>query len=76
MGRNQTALWSRSSSVRPDPIGDFGEIVVMSARPPLCFIAAVDHDLPDARGLLCQTRNPVDHVGDEVVAIEAVLSVR
>jgi hypothetical protein len=58
--------------VRPDPFGDFWVIIAVSARPCPGFVAAVDHGLPGGGGLRGQTRNPIDHVGDEAVAIKAV----
>ena len=61
-----------SAPVWPDPLGDFREIISVSPRPRPGLVPTIDHGLPGAGGLRGETRNPIDHVGDDVVTIEVV----
>src|SRR5207245_10542090 len=63
---------TRKAQVGPNPGGDIGRVLAVVARVLPAAQPPVDHLLPDMSRRGTERRHAVDHIDDEVVAIEVV----
>src|SRR5438067_2877763 len=68
----EPALTSRTALIRPDPVADLRIVLAVLARVGARANPAIAHLLAQAAGTLGQPGNAVDHVHDEVEAVEVV----
>ena len=62
----------RQRSVGPDPVADLGIVLAVHAGVGASLESTIDHFLAEVGRVGSDTRNAIDHVDDEVIAIEVV----